>query len=103
MLTIIESPYAGDVEANVTYARAAMLDSLKRGEYPVASHLLYTQMLNDNVPEERALGIQAGLEWRKVCDKAVFYVDRGWSSGMLFARALYDADEIPYEIRNLPQ
>jgi hypothetical protein len=37
---ILESPYAGDVEANVAYARAAVRDSLMRGEAPIASHLL---------------------------------------------------------------
>jgi hypothetical protein len=42
-LVIIESPYAGEVEANVAYARACMRDSLGHGEAPIASHLLYTQ------------------------------------------------------------
>ena len=52
---IIESPYAGDVERNVRYARAAMADCLKRGEAPFASHLLYTQegVLDDDIPGER--------------------------------------------------
>jgi hypothetical protein len=40
---IIESPYSGDVETNVAYARAALRDCLSRGEAPLASHLLYTQ------------------------------------------------------------
>ncbi len=40
---IIESPFAGDVERNVRYARAAMRDCLMRRETPYASHLLYTQ------------------------------------------------------------
>ena len=39
---IVESPYAGDVAANVEYARAAVADCLRRGEAPFASHLLYT-------------------------------------------------------------
>ncbi len=100
-LVIIESPYAGDIEANVAYARAAMRDSLRRGEYPIASHLLYTQpgILRDEIPEERALGIAAGLAWRTVAEKAVFYVDRGWSSGMLAAEEIYKRDGFPYEIR----
>lgn len=29
---IVESPYAGDIEKNVTYARAAIRDCLSRGE-----------------------------------------------------------------------
>lgn len=86
-LVIIESPYAGDVERNIKYARAAMADCLKRGEAPIASHLLYTQdgVLDDNIPAERSMGIAAGLAWRKVADAAVFYIDLGWSNGMLAA------------------
>lgn len=102
-LVIIESPFAGEVEANTDYARAAMADSLARGEYPIASHLLYTQpgILDDGVAEQRQLGIEAGLAWRKVADRAVFYVDRGWSGGMTAARELYDRERFPYEVRQL--
>jgi hypothetical protein len=102
-LVIVESPYAGDVEANVAYARAAMRDSLNRGEAPIASHLLYTQpgILRDEVPEERQWGIDAGLAWREVADMAAFYVDQNWSGGMLAARKLYRDEGFPYEVRNL--
>lgn len=37
---ILESPYAGDVEKNIEYARLCLKDSLLRGESPIASHLL---------------------------------------------------------------
>jgi len=81
---VIESPFAGEVEANIKYARACLRDSLHRGEYPIASHLLYTQpgVLDDDVPEERALGIEAGLSWGELADETVVYVDRGISPGM---------------------
>lgn len=81
-LVIIESPFAGDVEDNQGYARLAMLDCLKRGEAPYASHLLYTQILNDLNPEERHLGIEAGLVWGTKADATVVYIDRGISKGM---------------------
>jgi hypothetical protein len=83
-LVILESPYAGDVEANIAYARRALRDSLLRGEAPIASHLLYTQegVLDDDVPAERAQGIAAGLVWLRVADAAVVYADRGISAGM---------------------
>lgn len=101
-LVILESPFAGDVEANVAYARACLLDSLSRGEAPIASHLLYTQVLDDTNPDERALGIAAGLAWRSVPSVLpVFYVDRGWSRGMLAARDTYDREGIAYEVRTL--
>jgi hypothetical protein len=81
---IIESPYSGDVDANVAYARRCVRDSLLRGESPIASHLLYTQpgILRDEVPEERRLGIDAGLAWGAVADVTAVYVDRGISPGM---------------------
>lgn len=83
-LVIIESPFAGDVERNVAYARAALRDCLLRGEAPIASHLLYTQpgVLADSDPKERALGIAAGLEWGEWAEATVVYVDRGLSPGM---------------------
>lgn len=81
---ILESPYAGDIEANVAYARACVRDSLLRGEAPIASHLLYTQpgILRDDVPGERQHGIDAGLAWRLVAEASVIYTDRGITPGM---------------------
>lgn len=102
-LVIIESPYAGDIAANVEYARAAMRDSLNRGEAPIASHLLYTQpgILRDEDPAERQWGINAGLAWRRVAELAAFYIDRNWSGGMIEARRLYIAEGFPFEERNI--
>lgn len=80
---IIESPYAGDVEANVAYARRCMKDSLERGEAPFLSHLLYTQVLDDKVYDKRMTGIEAGLAWSSACDGVAVYLDRGVSPGMV--------------------
>lgn len=86
MLTVIESPYAGDIEANVAYARACMRAVLLGGGVPFASHLLYTQpgVLRDEVPEDRALGMRAGWSVYRT-PKAICAVclDRGVSSGMI--------------------
>ena len=81
---IIESPYAGDVEKNLRYLRAAMADSLSRGEAPFASHGLYTQpgVLDDTNPAERVLGIEAGFAWREVANATIVYADLGISPGM---------------------
>jgi hypothetical protein len=83
---IIESPFHGDTDAEAElyacYARRALADSLKRGEAPFASHMLYTQVLDDAQPEERSNGIAAGLEWGRVADVTVVYKDYGVSSGM---------------------
>lgn len=93
---IVESPYAGSSRwrivafcqrmQNRKYARAAVRDSLSRGEAPIASHLLYTQrgILRDADPVERQWGIDAGLAWRAVAEASVVYTDRGISKGMAY-------------------
>jgi len=101
MKVVIESPYAGDIDKNLNYARACMKDSLNRGEYPLASHLLYTQMLDDRIKEERELGMRAGLVWALKSDKAVFYADLGYSKGMLEAKKYYKKHNIDIEERFL--
>lgn len=52
---VIESPLKGDYERNTAYARLALRDSLKRGEIPFASHLLYPQTLDDTDEIRRIL------------------------------------------------
>jgi hypothetical protein len=61
-----------------------MRDCLLRGEAPIASHLLYAHdsILNDEAPNERALGIEAGLVWAEIADATVVYIDHGISAGM---------------------
>lgn len=104
-LVIVESPYAGDVELNVRYARAAVRDCLMRGEAPFASHLIYTQngVLNDMIEIERAHGIHAGFAWRMAADATVFYTDLGWSNGMGMAMEHIQQHGLPHEYRYIDQ
>lgn len=103
LLVIVESPFAGDVEKNIVYARACMRDCLKRGEAPYASHLLYTQegVLDDLIAEERSLGIEAGLAWGEAANKTVVYTDRGISGGMQLGVARAKLTGRPVEYRKL--
>jgi hypothetical protein len=80
-----------------------MRDSLHRGEAPIASHLLYTQdgILDDNIPSERQLGIDAGLAWKHVAAIHVFYIDYGYSTGMLYAKNYITAHDIKMEERKI--
>jgi hypothetical protein len=98
---ILESPYAGNIAQNVSYALRCTLHSLKQGEAPFASHLLYTQMLSDYIPEQRKLGIDAGFAWGAVADYFVFYTDRGWSPGMLDAYERCKEHDYDFEFRAL--
>ena len=100
---ILESPYAGDVGTNLAYARQCIRDCLDRGEAPIASHLLFTQpgILKDDVKEERALGIAAGLAWIPVADAMVVYIDLGMSPGMNAAMKAAQRAGLPVELRCL--
>jgi hypothetical protein len=81
---IIESPYAGDTERNIEYAKRCVLDSLSRGEAPIASHLLFPQpgVLLDDDPAQRAQGVAAGHAWIPVAHLVAVYIDQGISHGM---------------------
>lgn len=100
---ILETPYAGDIEANLSYARACMADCLRRNEAPFASHLLDTQegVLDDNVPKERNRGIYAGFAWGAVADKVVVYTDLGITSGMEMGIKTAANRDMPVEYRSL--
>lgn len=82
MRVIIESPFKGG-HHNVVYARQCLRDSLLRGESPYASHLLYPQVLDDNIPAERRYGIDAADRWLEVADLTAAYCNLGISDGMV--------------------
>lgn len=101
-LVILESPFAGDVDGNIAYAKAAIHDCLERGEAPIASHLLFTQpgVLRDGDADERRLGLAAGWAWYGAPGvAAVYYLDRGMSSGMAAALPIAKANHVPVEFR----
>ena len=108
-LVILETPYRGDnnyanLEKNIEFARACMRDCfINHNESPFVSHLLYTQegILNDNDPNERALGIKAGLAWGSLAEATVVYTDKGISKGMKIG--IQRAEEVgrPVEYRTL--
>lgn len=81
-LVVLESPYAGDLVRNKAYLNACIRDSVARGEAPFASHQMYTDALDDTVPEERHAGIGAGIAWGGQASQRAVYVDLGVSKGM---------------------
>jgi len=104
---VIESPFAASDpekrQENVDYARACMSDALRRGEAPLASHLLYTQpgILDDTIPEERKKGMDAGFAWMSVAEAVVVYIDLGTSPGMEREIEAAKRFRIPVEFRSL--
>jgi hypothetical protein len=105
LLTIIESPFAGDVEENIKYARACLRHSLLRGEYPFASHLLYTQegVLNDSIMHERRLGILTGHGFYYKATICAVYTDRGISKGMKAGISFAKVLGVKIEYRSLEE
>lgn len=105
---IIESPLAGKSSTalglNQLYGRAALRDSLLRGEAPMASHMLYAQtfVLDDTNAAERELGMLAGFSWLPLADRVAVYIDRGISSGMKEGIRRAEVLGVPIEERSLP-
>lgn len=87
-IVVVESPFGSPdawvVEANKAYARACLRWCLLNGLVPLASHLLYTQMLDDQDPYERTVGIEAGLTVNEHAVATLAFCDRGLSRGMIF-------------------
>lgn len=126
-LVVIESPYRGagrasasggieydkgDVARNELYLRFCIRDAALRGDSPYASHRMLPGALDDDLPNERQLGIALGLMWRRASwvdtdgvrhvVVPIFYEDLGYSDGMRYAKDTYDRDGIAYEVRKLP-
>lgn len=99
----IASPLRGNIERNQRYARAAMLDSLERGEAPFVPHLLYDQVLDDAVPEQRRQAIDAALGMLDGCELLAVYMDFGISSGMQGEIERAQARNMDVAYRFLPQ
>ncbi len=107
-LVYIESPFKGadwsETQRNILYARLAVRDCLLRGEAPYASHLFFTQagILNDLIPEERMLGINAGQAIGDKFDLRAVYEDFGVSKGMEYGIARAKAIKQPLDFRRIP-
>ena len=68
-LIYVASPFSGDVEKNIEYAREACRAVMNCGHAFFAPHLLYPSFLDDTVPEERKRGMDMGLKALARCDE----------------------------------
>ena len=97
---MLESPFSG---APPEYVHDCILDCLRRGEAPIASHVLYTQALDDALPDERALGIAAGFALRWLTARTVVYTDLGISGGMRAGIEHAESIDHAIELRSLAE
>jgi hypothetical protein len=72
-MVYVASRYAGDIPANIEAAVRCCRQVIAEGCMPIASHLLYPQMLDDDDPRERELGISFGLALLRLCDEVWVY------------------------------
>ena len=82
-LVYICSPYRGEVERNLQYAKELTRIALENNFVPITPHLYLTQAVNDEVPEEREKGMAAGKELLKHCKYILIGSRYGLSEGML--------------------
>ena len=90
-LIFICSPFAGDTERNINRARGYCRFAVSEGFMPLAPHLLLPQFLDDDDPEQRALGMRCGLELLRICSEAWIFGDhisRGMEQEIAEARRL---------------
>ena len=77
----IVSRYAGDVESNVKAAIRYCRFAIDKQKMPIAAHLLYPQIVDDNDPTEREIGTMYGLALLALCDE-VWCFGKTLSAGM---------------------
>ena len=86
-IVVVESPFSArgrdEQEKFRWYLNECMRALLLRGYSPMASHRLYTEPLDDRVPDERKLGIEAGLAFYEVATHCVVCGAFGRSTGMV--------------------
>lgn len=98
-LVYIASPYAGDIEKNVAFAKAACRYAVAQGCTPVAVHLIYPQFLDDCVPKEREAGLRMGWRVLAACDE-IWLCGERMSAGMKAEEA--EAKRLGIPIRKVP-
>lgn len=68
-IVFICSAYAGDIELNTLRAKRYGRFAITKKVTPFIPHLLYPQILNEDNPLERTLGIEMGLKILSKCQE----------------------------------
>lgn len=98
-LIFICSPYRGDVEHNKMVAKRICQYAIEKNYIPIAPHLYLTQFLDDDVPEQRKLGMDMALDLLEVCDELWAYNTLQPTQGM--AREILRAGQLGLPIRDM--
>ncbi len=65
----LASPYDGNLEKNVAFAKAGCDFVMKQGHGFFAPHLTYTKILDDSDPRQRKVALEMALTMLKRCDE----------------------------------
>lgn len=95
----VASAYAGDTVGNTARAVQYCRFAIEKGYLPIASHLLYPQVLSDAVPAERELGLLFGLALLATCQECWFFGEH--SPGM--EQEMQEAKRLRKKIRRFDQ
>lgn len=82
-LIYICSPYRGEVERNLEYARELIRLALDNSFAPITPNLYLTQVVNDEDRRERERGMSAGKALLQHCKYILIGSRYGLSEGML--------------------
>lgn len=75
-LVYVCSPLQGDLERNISRANGYCRFAVTQGVVPIAPHTIFTQYLDEEILEERQLGMQMGLELLKHCSELYVFGNR---------------------------
>ncbi|MGO1368535.1 DUF7768 domain-containing protein [Senegalia sp. (in: firmicutes)] len=80
-IVFICSPYKGDIEVNTIRAKRYGRYATSKRQVPIIPHLMYPRFLNEDVHEERQLGLEMGLILLSKCQELWVFGSR-ISTGM---------------------
>ncbi len=90
-LIYVCSPLRGDVERNVKRAKEYCQLVMQARHIPIAPHVAYQGILNDDIPAERKMALKIGRKILKKCDEVwVFghFISEGMRSEIEAAQRL---------------
>ena len=89
----------GNKETNLEFAKLYCMAVIEEGKIPICPHLFYSQVLNDEIEEQRAAGLNIGLELLEGCSELRIFsqISQGMKGEILKAEAM----GIPVTIGNM--